>query len=38
MIENRFKSALATGGRKIGLLCTRSPPYATEVVAAAGND
>lgn len=38
MIENRFKSALAAGRRQIGLWCTLSSPFSTEVVAGAGYD
>ena len=38
MIGNRFKSALSLGRRQIGLWCTLSSPFATEVVAGAGYD
>lgn len=38
MIANPFKAALAQGRRMLGLWCTLSSPFATEVVAGAGYD
>lgn len=38
MINNPFKMALREGRRQIGLWCTLSSPFATEVVAGSGYD
>lgn len=38
MIVNSFKAALRDGRRQIGLWCTLSSPFATEVVAGSGYD
>lgn len=38
MIRNPFKAALAADSTALGLWCTLSSPFATEVVAAAGYD
>lgn len=38
MIVNSFKAALLEGRRQLGLWCTLSSPFATEVVAGSGYD